>query len=130
MRHIRSVFYLGFLFLAASFARQQEPIDQVISALRAGNAQELSRYFDDNLELTLPGKSESYSRSQAQLILKDFFSTNRVKGFELKHKGNSPGGSYCIGTLQTQAGSFRTNVFMRDKGGRETVREIRLQPIE
>jgi hypothetical protein len=108
----------------------QSGIDEVISALRSGNASELSRHLDDNVELTLPDKSDNYSKAQAQLILKDFFNNSTVKGFELKHKGESPGGHFCIGTLQTGSGSFRTNVFMKSKAGKEVVKEIRFQSIE
>lgn len=109
---------------------QKKPIDEVISALGSGNAAEMAKHFDDNVEITLPAKNDSYSKAQAQMILKDFFSNNSVKGFELKHKGDSPGGQYCIGTLQTKSGSFRTHIFMKSKGNREVVKELRFQPIE
>ncbi len=115
--------------LLSSF-KLQSSIDEVIAALRSGNASELSKHLDDNVELTLPDKSDNYSKAQAQLILKDFFSNSNVKGFELKHKGESPGGHFCIGTLQTNSGSFRTNVFMKSKSGKEVVKEIRFQSIE
>lgn len=115
--------------LFSSFAKQNG-IDEVIGALRSGNANELAKYFDDNVELTLPDKSDNYSRSQAQLIIKDFFGNNEVKGFDLKHKGESPGGHFCIGTLQTKVGNFRTNVFMKMKGSKEVVTLIRFQTIE
>ena len=105
-------------------------IDGVIGALRSGNASGLARYFDDNVELTLPVKSDSYSKAQAQVILKDFFANNGVKNFELKHKGDSPGGNYCIGTLQTRSGNFRAHVFMKSKGSTEVLKEIRFQAIE
>ena len=116
--------------LAFSSFTTQNTIDNVIGALRSGNASELSKYFDDNVELTLPDKSDSYSKAQAQQIVRDFFSNNSVKGFDLKHKGDSPGGHFCIGTLQTGAGNFRTNVFLKTKNGREVVKEIRFQPVE
>lgn len=112
-----------------SFA-QPSTIDGVIGALRAGNAPELSKYFDDNVEVGLPVKSDSYSKAQAQVILKDFFTNNGVKGFELKHKGDSPTGQYCVGTLQTKSGNFRGHVFMRSKGNKEVVKEIRFQPLD
>jgi hypothetical protein len=114
----------------SSFTLQNGTIDEVIGALRSGNSTELSKYFDDNVEITLPDKSDNYSKAQAQLIIKDFFSNNGVKGFELKHKGDSPGGHFCIGTLQTNSGNFRTNVFMKVKNGKEVVKEIRFQSIE
>jgi hypothetical protein len=129
MKAILSSFLAVSMLMMSSFA-QPATIDEVIGALRSGDATELSKYFDDNVELTLPVKSDSYSKAQAQVILKDFFGNNSVKGFDLKHKGDSPGGHYCIGTLQTKSGNFRAHVFMKSKGNREVVKEIRFQSIE
>lgn len=121
---------LAVLVLHSSFRDDQSGIDGVIGALRTGNATELSKYFDENVELSLPVKSNSYSKAQAQVIMRDFFANNGVKGFELKHKGDAPGGHYCIGTLNTKAGQFRAHVFMRTKGNKEVVKEIRFQSLE
>ena len=129
MKAIFTSFLVAGLIMFSSFA-QSDNIDGVIGALRSGNAAELAKYFDDNVELTLPVKSDSYSKAQAQVIIKDFFSNNGVKTFELKHKGDSPGGHYCIGTLQTKSGNFRAHVFMKTKGNKEVLKEIRFQPIE
>ena len=129
MKRLFTTLLLGSVLMLSSFT-DQSVIDEVIGALRTGSSNQLSAYFDENVELTLPDKSDSYSRAQAQLIVKDFFSNNGVKGFELKHKGDSPGGHFCIGTLQTNAGNFRTNVFMKTKNGKEVVKEIRFQSIE
>jgi len=118
------------VMLLSSFTLQNSSIDDVIGALRSGNSKELSKYFDDNVELTLPDKSDIYSKAQAQLIVRDFFSNNGVKNFDLKHKGDSPGGHFCIGTLQTDNGNFRTNVYMRVNNGKELVKEIRFQKLE
>ncbi|MCW3118216.1 MAG: hypothetical protein JWM28_2298, partial [Chitinophagaceae bacterium] len=72
--------------LLVSFT-MQGGIDEVIGALKAGNVSELSRYIEDNVEITLPDKSDNYSKAQAGLVLKDFFSNSGVKSFDLKHKG-------------------------------------------
>jgi hypothetical protein len=122
-------FLSGLLLTLSSFA-QSGSIDGVIGALRTGNAPGLAKYFDENVELSLPVKSDSYSKAQAQVILKDFFANNGVKNFELKHKGESPGGNYCIGTLHTKSGNFRAHVFMKSKGNKEVLKEIRFQSIE
>lgn len=108
----------------------QSDIDNVINALRNGDAGELAKYLDENIELTLPEKSDNYSKAQASLILKDFFTTNGVKNFDVKHKGEQSGGQFCIGTLQTKAGNYRTTVFMKLKSGKQVVREIRFLAIE
>ncbi len=130
MKALFTTLLLGSAMLLTAFTIQRSSIDEVIGALRSGNSTQLSNFFDDNVELTLPDKNDSYSKAQAQLIIKDFFANNGVKGFELKHKGDSPGGHFCIGTLQTNAGNFRTNVFMKIKNGKEYVKEIRFQSIE
>jgi hypothetical protein len=130
MKPLFTTLLVGTMLVLSSFTVQEGSIDEVIGALRTGSSAELSKYFDDKVELTLPDKSDSYSKAQAQLIVKDFFGNNGVRGFDLKHKGDSPGGHFCIGTLQTNAGNFRTNVFMKMKNGKEVVKEIRFQPID
>ena len=122
--------FLAFSFIALMSFAQPGTIDGVISALKSGNAGEFAGYFDSNVQLNLPDKSDTYSKAQAQLIVKDFFSNNKVKGFEVKHKGEQNGGEYCIGTLTTSQGSFRTTVFAKNKGGKQLVNEVRFQSIE
>jgi len=130
MKTLVTSFLLSSLILFSSF-EQTSTIDAVIDALRSGNTSQLFGYFDDNVELTLPDKSDSYSKAQAQLIVKDFFNNNGVQGFELKHKGgDTQGAHFCIGTLKTSTGNFRTNVFMKLKSGKEVIKEIRFQSIE
>jgi len=116
------------LFLLTAF-KPIAGLDDVISALRAGNATELSKYVDDNIEISLPDKTDSYSRAQALMILQDFFGNNSVKGFEVKHKGDNGGNQFCIGTLQTKAGNYRTTVFMKSKNGKQLVKEIKFQSM-
>lgn len=102
-------------------------LDDVINALRTGNATEMAKYIDDNVEISLPDKTDSYSRAQSIVILQDFFNNNGVKGFEVKHKGDNGANQFVIGTLNTKAGSYRTTVFMKSKGDRQLVKEIRFQ---
>jgi len=114
-------------FSIAIFAFAQGGIDDVISAMKSGNASGVTKYFDSYVDITMPDKSSNYSKSQGELILKDFFSNNGVKSFEVKHKGNNDNGDYCIGTLQTKNGNFRTTVYMRMKGDRQVIQDIRIQ---
>ncbi len=103
-------------------------IDEVLSALRKGNASQLSKYFDARVDIELPDKSDNFSRNQAEMILRDFFASNRVKNFVVKHQGKSNGSQFCVGLLQTQNGNFRTTLHMKQKGGQEVVQEITFKP--
>lgn len=117
-----------FPFNAAQAAVQRgNGLEDVIAALRTGNASELSKYVDDNIGITLPDKSDSYSKAQAVMILRDFFASNGVKGFDVKHRGNNAGSQFCVGVLQTRSGDYRTTIFMKTKDGVQLVREIRFQ---
>lgn len=115
--------------MLASFSAQSG-IDDVINALRIGDASNLSRYIDESVDISLPDKSDNYSKAQAVVILKDFFANNGVKNFELKHKGDQGGREFCIGTLQTRSGNYRTTVFMKLKSSKQVVSEIRFQPLD
>lgn len=117
------------LFIALTAFKTAPGLDDVINALRTGNANELAKYVDDNIEISLPAKSDSYSRSQAVMILQDFFSNIGVKNFEVKHKGDNGGSQFCIGTLQTKSGNYRTTFFMTAKNGKQLVKEIRFQSM-
>jgi hypothetical protein len=99
-------------------------IEEVITALRAGNATDIARFFDNTVEINMPDKSNSYSKSQGELVLRDFFSTNVVKNFTVNHKGENSGSQFCIGTLATKSGTYRTTVFMKLKGDKQLLQTI------
>lgn len=105
-------------------------IDDVVGALRSGNSSELAKYFDNRIDISLPGKSDNYSKSQAELILKDFFATNEVKDFQVKHKGENNGAQWCVGILQTNNGKFRTKLFMKQKGDKQVLQELGFEATE
>ena len=102
-------------------------MDEVINALKSGNTAQIARFFDNTVEITMPGKSSSFSKSQAELVLKDFFNNNPVKGFEVMHKGDNAGSQFCIGNLDTKNGSYRTTLFMKQKGDKQLLQEIRFE---
>jgi hypothetical protein len=125
----KTILLLSGLFVLASSFIIQGSIDDVIGAMKSGNASGVAKYFDNYVDITMPDKSSNYSKSQGELILKDFFSNNGVKTFEVKHKGSNESGDYCIGTLQTKNGNYRATVYMRMKGNKQVIQDIRIQQI-
>lgn len=99
-------------------------IEEIITAMKAGNSTEIARFFDNTVEINMPDKSNSYSKSQAELVLRDFFNTNVVKNFTVNHKGENSGSQFCIGTLITKSGTYRTTVFMKLKGDKQLLQTI------
>lgn len=124
---MKLLFTLSVLITICSSFVPRVGIEDVITAMKAGNSGLVARHFDSNVELSMPDKSNSYSKSQAELVLKDFFANNPVKGFEVIHKGENAGSQYCIGTLVTKSGSYRTTIFMKQKGDGQVLQELRFE---
>ena len=100
-------------------------IDNISLALKSGNAKELSRYFDNKIELTLLDDEGAYSKAQAEQVVKAFFEKKEVKSFELIHKGSSEQGSqYGIGNLSTASGTYRTYFYLKQRGSGYYIQEL------
>jgi hypothetical protein len=118
-------------------ARQTEPGDSTVytditpavaAALRTGNAAALAEYFNATIDLTLPGSEGTYSKSQAELIVKAFFSANKPEEFEIQHQGSSGEGSqFCIGTLTTDNGDFRTYFLVKSFGKQSLITQLQFE---
>ena len=103
-------------------------LDDITTAIRVGNAGELSRYLDSRVDISLPDKSDTYSKIQAEMIIRDFFSTNGVQNFLVKRsEHNSSGSEFCVGVLQTRNGDYRTTLFIKQKGDKQFLQELRFQ---
>src|SRR3979409_1491012 len=124
MKQILGLAVLIISLVLVSF-RPSYNLDEVAFALRSGNSGQLSRYLDSRVDISLPDKSDTYSKSQAEMIIRDFFSTNGVQNFQIKHKGGTSGSEFCVGILQTRNGDYRTTLFMKQKGNKQLLQELR-----
>jgi hypothetical protein len=117
---------LSFLFVTlGSFSVAQK--DDIITGLKTGSVEKLSKHFDNMVDVTVPGKTNSFSKTQAEMILKDFFSLNKVKNFELQHSGSNASSNFMIGTLTTANGNYRTTVYMRMRGDKQMIQGIEFE---
>ncbi|HEY2349387.1 MAG TPA: DUF4783 domain-containing protein [Puia sp.] len=110
--------------------RSFDNMDVVVTAIRSGNVTQLSPFFDVRVDITLPDKSDTYSRTQAEMVIGDFFNTNVVQNFKITQQGESGGTVYCAGILQTRSGNYRTTLFFRQKGEKHFLQEIRFQNVD
>jgi hypothetical protein len=110
--------------------RSFDNMDVVVTAIRSGNVTQLSTFFDVRVDITLPDKSDTYSKTQAEMVIGDFFNTNVVQNFKITQQGESGGTVYCAGILQTRSGNYRTTLFFRQKGDKHFLQEIRFQNVE
>lgn len=101
-----------------SAVAQGEILNDVKAALSAGSAKELSRNFNSTVEIGFDGNKSNYSKTQAEFVLKDFFSKNAPAGFEYIHQGASREGlKYAIGKYNTANGSYRVYILIKQFKG-------------
>lgn len=101
----------------ASAARAQaapDALGAVKNALRNGSAKETAALFGPTVELGVDGNKQSYSQTQAEFVVRDFFAKNPPVSFEFVHEGASDAGTpYAIGRYATKTAAYR--VFIKLK---------------
>ncbi|MCB0402006.1 MAG: DUF4783 domain-containing protein [Flavobacteriales bacterium] len=119
-----------FLILALLFGTP--PISgELTSAIKAGDANKISAFFGESVDLNIPENEGVYSKTQAKLILKTFFLKNQPSDFSVVHNGDSKNNShYSIGNLKTNKGMYRVYILYKEQSGTTTVLELRIESDE
>ncbi len=111
-----------------SLAFAVDIIDGIATAIRSGNPKNISKYFIENIDLKVIEQEDVYSKQQAEMILKDFFSKHPVKSYTVAHKSEPKGGSqYVIGTLETENGKFRVYFLIKTSGSTTLIQQFRIE---
>ena len=101
--------------LATAGFSQGDVITQVKETIKAGSAKELSRYLHSTVDVTLEGTIQSYSKTQAEFVLRDFFKQHPPSEVNIIHQGASKGGQ-TFAILQYKSGGDTFRLFMKVKG--------------
>lgn len=91
--------------VTAQFSSVAAAKEHCINALKNNDVDALIKSFSNPVEITLPDSENSYSKTQAAMILRKFMEQNKVKSFTVKQSGKSTGGSeFIIGDMTTTSG--------------------------
>jgi hypothetical protein len=126
--HIFTLAVVLFLLSGAAPVLAQGDIPQpVVEALRTGNTPQLSDYFSSSIELAILDQEDIYSKQQAELIVKNFFSKHMPTGFVILHKGGKEGSQYAIGNLTTSSGTFRVTLLIKLSNNKPFIHQLRFE---
>jgi len=108
----KKVFLIAILFSIGIHAQAQTVFSPMKDAVKAGDASELAKYMNTSIDLNLEGEVNTYSKAQAEFVLRDFFKKHTPSDFSIVHTGSSKGGlQFAIGKYQSGADNY--NVLMR-----------------
>ena len=126
---LKHILLLVILLLSLkSIAFQEAKNQQIAATFKSGNAKELAKHFGKTVDLSVLDKEKVYSKAQAELIIKDFFSKHNPTGFKVIHQGASKAGMrYGIGELQTVKGNFRVSFYTKkNSAGSVVIQQLRI----
>ncbi len=123
----KMVFLAGLAIVLSSFSYQVD-IEPIVRAFKTGNTEEVSKYFDDFVDMKLMDKPEvkNIGRNQANLTLKAFFEENEVKGFEKSSERAIGNTMYMTGKLTNKGKDFGITILMKVKEGKNWIVSIRI----
>ncbi len=125
---LRIVIAFSALCFVINTGLKAQGFDNISNAIKSGDASSIASAFEANVEITIKDSQNSYSKNQAEMVLKNFFSTHPPKAFSIVHQGTSPEGSkYFIGNLSTSTGNYRTYVYSKATAGKLAIQEIRFE---
>jgi len=109
---------LFYFVLLTNLHAQDTVISSVGDAMKIGSVKELTQFIGNTIDINVNGVSSTYSKAQAEAVLKVFFQKNSAKDFRYIHQGSSPqqGLKYTIGKLTTDSYSFRVVMLLKPSG--------------
>ena len=126
-----STFAAALLFISA-FA-QSDGYDvflPIAKYLKAGDAESLSAWFADNLEISIFSESNDSSKNQAKLILKSFFGNYTPRDFQITHTAGRSNMKYAIGSLTAGGELFAVTIFVSNKGNSFKIQQLKIEKMQ
>jgi hypothetical protein len=120
--------FISLLLLSITRVSFAENIPRdLITAFKTGDASKLAGFFNQSVEITLFEKQEIYSKTQAEMILRDFFKQHPPLQFKILHQGGKDNSKYAIGNLICETNSYRITFMIKIVGGNSYIHQLRIE---
>ena len=129
----RIILGLFCLFSCVSVKAQDDGRDVFVPIAKYivhGDAESLSAWFADNLEISVISPLSNCSKNQAKLIMNSFFENYTPRSFEISHKAGRPNMKYALGILNAGGENFNITIFVRSKGSDYLIQQIKIERIQ
>ena len=123
----KALWLIIYLFITTQAGYSSEIPEQIISSFNSGDAAKLSKYFNQTIELTFFEKEEIYSKTQAEIILRDFFTKNPPKQFKILHEGGKEASKYAIGQYISNSKTYRITFLLKTINSNVFIHQLRIE---
>ena len=122
----------AFFLCADTYAQENgyDVFNPISKYLAQGDAEKLSAWFSDNLEVTIFSDSNDSSRNQARQIMKSFFKTYTPRSFDITHKAERPNMKYALGTMNAGGEVLTVTIFVNFNGAHYRIQQLKIERID
>lgn len=129
----KAAFAVMTMFFCAVTSAQEKGYDvfnPIAKYLAQGDAERLSAWFSDNLEVTIFSTSNDSSRNQARQIMKSFFKSYTPRSFEIRHTAGRTNMKYALGTLNAGGELFLVTVFVNFDKDNYRIQQLKIERLD
>jgi hypothetical protein len=113
---------------SVNLAAQDDPFDPIIKAMKGSDARSLAASFNETVELILPDNENTYSVSQGEMIMKDFFKKHPSDSFTLIQKGTiDPASRFAICDYVAGDRQYQVYINLRKENDRFLIQKIKFE---
>ncbi len=107
----------------------EQPSNEIIVAIKKGDSAAVAKFFDSRIDVHILDEKGTYSKEQAEQMLKSFFSKNKVSDFKVVHSVDSPDGtsSSIVGQLGAAGKSYRMYIVFSTSGTSQKIQELNIK---
>lgn len=117
-------------FCADMSAQEFDVFTPIAKYIRAGDADKLSAWFADNLEIVVISQTNDSSRNQARQIMKSFFSAYSPSAFSITHQAGKSNMKYALGILNAGGERFVVTVFVNFVHDSFEIQQLKVERVE
>ena len=111
-------------------AQEFDVFTPIAKYIRAGDADKLSAWFADNLEIVVISQTNDSSRNQARQIMKSFFSAYSPSAFTITHQAGKSNMKYALGILNAGGERFVVTVFVNFVHDSFEIQQLKIERVE
>ena len=116
--------------MCASAQTARDVFVPISKYIELGDAESLSAWFSDNLEVSIFSKTNDASRNQAKQIMKSFFKSYTPRSFRVSHKAGRPNMKYALGVLSAGGEVFQVTIFVGLKDSEYKIQQLKIERID
>ncbi|WKK56928.1 MULTISPECIES: DUF4783 domain-containing protein [unclassified Sphingobacterium] len=99
-----------------------------MEAFKSNNAKAISNYFGSNVSLSIKSDGGYYSKFQAEMLLSDFFQSNKTSEIkQVQRTSQSNNSFYIVYQLKTSVGTYRVFTKLSQISGETQIAELRIE---